>query len=361
MSEYPTCRGLSDAGRLYGDYNCFCHDSNDSDSNNEGKFMRLGCRCVLHYHCLIQHIRFILGERSKMSLYGMPCPYGRECKSLQETMSRVYYITTNDLDEIVEYGKNHSNLERYLSDSNCRALTRDEVSGLREWIEERRKTTFQYITDVDCSRYTISTTKKCPTCGFRVSRYHSHDCHQIRSCPNCSVSYCYFCLKNGDHSKHKYCIPIETESDIRDFIRINDGGIPYDIRCGCVICSYCKYGKPCEHCMKEGGCCVCKGYVNPSPLDIDSEWVPEGPLYPYEEIGHTLRKFCKDGNSNRLANLLKQSSISDHVNETDVNGKTGLYFACSAFHIECVRLLVQCQDIDVNKAGVSYNVYLYQY
>ena len=145
-------------------------------------------------------------------------------------------------------------------------------------------------------------------------------------------------------------------------IEINDGGIPFDNRCGCVICSYCKYLEPCEHC---GGCCVCKGYVNPSPLEcnIDSKWVSEGPLYPYKDIGLTLRNSCKDGNSDRLANLLKRSNISDHVNETDVDGKTGLYLACSANHIECVRLLLlKCQDIDVNKAGkvgVSYNVYLY--
>lgn len=48
-------------------------------------------------------------------------------------------------------------------------------------------------------------------------------------------------------------ISINSSSDMKSYIAIDDGGIPY----GCVICSDCRQGRTCEYC--PGDCCVCRG------------------------------------------------------------------------------------------------------
>ena len=113
-----------------------------------------------------------------------------------------------------------------------------------------------------------------------------HNSHNIkcgsRGCPNCGVGFCYKCLSSEIENKRDrghesncqcpsgywaaYCLPIQSSSDISAYIAINDGGIPFDNRCGCIICSDCRNGQPCYDC--DGNCSVCKGYINPSPNEI---------------------------------------------------------------------------------------------
>jgi len=144
-----------------------------------------------------------------MSLNGISCPYGSECKSFKTLDevdgddTKIYYITTTDLDTIVDYGTNHPKLQQYLDEHECTALTHEEVEGLRIWIEEERK---RVIVPIDPNAMTdlfiISTTKECPHCRVRSSHPHGHQCHHISpsrppkrgGCPNCHVNYCYRCL-----------------------------------------------------------------------------------------------------------------------------------------------------------------------
>ena len=74
MSSFPTTRQYS---RSANEYYCYCKDCDDGDNdiNEVSKFVRLGCTCILHYHCLIQYIRSKLGDRISMSLNGISCPY----------------------------------------------------------------------------------------------------------------------------------------------------------------------------------------------------------------------------------------------------------------------------------------------
>jgi hypothetical protein len=60
-----------------------------------------------------------------MSLNGISCPYGNECKSYQildkvnKDETKIYYITTTDLDNIVDYCTRHPELKRYLAENDC--------------------------------------------------------------------------------------------------------------------------------------------------------------------------------------------------------------------------------------------------
>ena len=90
--------------------NCFCLGFTDDPST---LFMRLGCNCVIHYHCLVQYLQHRIGDRRNMNLLGISCPYGGECKSLSgsDDSGGVYYVTLDDLDNIVEYGVSHPDLK----------------------------------------------------------------------------------------------------------------------------------------------------------------------------------------------------------------------------------------------------------
>lgn len=142
--------------------------------------MRLGCGCVIHYHCLIQYIKFKIGDRLTMSLRGMSCPYGSECKSFEtlEDESK-YFITTDDIENIYQYGLEHPQLTISLEENEVTPLLFEEVEGFKKWIEERKQVTTLEISDDDHDLYTISTTKGCPSCGYRSTHYHGHQCHHV--------------------------------------------------------------------------------------------------------------------------------------------------------------------------------------
>lgn len=107
-------------------------------------FIRLGCRCVLHYHCLVQYLHHKINDRLTMSLFGISCPFGSSCKShitIQEVTdeSKIYYITVADLDNIVDYcALQHPDLMRYLAASGCEKLSHEKVASLRQWIEDAK-------------------------------------------------------------------------------------------------------------------------------------------------------------------------------------------------------------------------------
>ena len=73
MSSFDYTRGLSDGTRQSNAYYCYCYDCDDGDNdiNDVSKFVRLGCTCISHYHCLIQYVRSKLGDRISMSLNGI--------------------------------------------------------------------------------------------------------------------------------------------------------------------------------------------------------------------------------------------------------------------------------------------------
>ena len=98
------------------------------------------------------------------------------------------------------------------------------------------------------------------------------------------MGFCYRCLstehdnraKRGEPSScscgswSNFCSKIETPEDVKDHIKFTQG-IPYDERCGCIICPQCRQDKPCPEC--DGSCSVCRGYLNPGPMGLNEVWV----------------------------------------------------------------------------------------
>lgn len=159
--------------------NCVCLEFADSISDRY-MFIRLGCQCVIHYHCLTQYVRHKIGDRATISLSsGISCPYGTECKSLEDESKNKYFIAIDDLQNIYQYGLEHPQITSYLKENDINALSYEEVEGLKQWIEEQKQITTLKISNENHDLFTISTTKACPSCGFRSSHYHGHQCHHI--------------------------------------------------------------------------------------------------------------------------------------------------------------------------------------
>ena len=55
---FALARQISDEGICMNDINCFCGDLAVDQENviDPALYMRLGCMCVLHYHCLVQYL-----------------------------------------------------------------------------------------------------------------------------------------------------------------------------------------------------------------------------------------------------------------------------------------------------------------
>jgi len=382
MSSFGLARALSDGTREASKFDCFCGFIDDGDNaiNDTSKFVRLGCQCISHYHCLNHYIRSKLGDRLTMSLNGISCPYGGVCKSfktLDEVAgdeSQIYYINMIDLDNIVDYGLSHPELQQYLDENDYKPLTHEEVNNLRTWIDEQKNKSVEKFKDEDYDLFIISTTKACPHCGYRSTHYHGHQCHHISparppkrgGCPNCHINYCYKCLSTETENIRdrnsasncrcgcwsNFCRPINSLSDINNYIATNDGGIPYDVRCGCVICSDCRYGSPCSFC--SGDCCVCRGSVNPSPneyqdtINQENKWIADGPaLMAGTIIRDSLWDCCRHGLIDPLLPILERISAYD-LNREDREGRSALFLAVDAGQTEVVRLLLAKDDLNVN-------------
>ena len=221
---------------------------------------------------------------------------------------------------------------------------------------------------VDTDPYVEATTKKCPSCGMGSTHYHGHNCHHISpfgGCPLCHINYCYRCLASESQNVAErsdpvlckcgfwsnYCQLIRTPKDIQKFIVPSP--VPYDKRCGCVICPDCLYGQPCGTC--PGNCVVCLGYLSPGPREILSEYKLEGPgIFPgLDEPFELLQEACRHGDVPAcLDALLRRQDTPYDINTADSDGQTVLYFACDAGHSKCVALLLEhAPDIKVDQAN----------
>lgn len=350
---------------------CFCGD--DDNNDNRENTLRLGCRCIVHYGCLITYIYSKLNDRLTMSLNGISCPYGSDCAHSKEASDSavIYYITLDDLDNIVDYGINHPDLKKYLEEYSCKELTHDAVDQLRLWITEQKENPV-VLTDDDFTLFLKSTTKQCPRCRYRSTHYHGHSCHHISpaspdrrgGCPNCHTDYCYKCLSTKDENLRdrnkenkckcgnwsNFCESIESVDDINKYIELNDGGIPFDKRCGCVICSDCQYQKPCGFC--SGNCIVCEGYVSPSPSEARQEWVAVGLALRDTLVNENVQKiwsYCTEGNDELLSEILKAGSCtSEDINKQNKDGDTAIHIACSNLNTKCIAVLTAHPDVSVN-------------
>ena len=294
--SFVLARQISEEGISNDELNCFCGDFSVNCTNVEDSalYLRLGCRCVIHYHCLVQYLHYKINDRVTMSLFGIGCPYGDSCKSFQSLQevnndeSKIYYITIEDLDNIVDYCKLlHPDLKRYLIENNYEELSHEKVHSLRQWIESENQRKFNDETDikVEDNLFILASTKSCPSCQFPSTHYHGHGCHHIGAtippkrggCSNCHVEYCYKCLctgpenhrERGDTSSCKcgcwsnFCSPILIKKHVDSHIGVKHG-IPYDKRCGCVMCTECQFQNSCSLC--DGNCPVCLGLLQPAPL-----------------------------------------------------------------------------------------------
>ena len=131
------------------------------------------------------------------------------------------------------------------------------------------------------------TTKPCPNCGFRVTRWQGHACHHIspatNGCPQCHVHWCYACGTAGKEAPfwcgstptcdqrlgRGYC----SNEDVTQHVD-NSSGWPVDDRCQCPFCPDCRQGEPCVLC--GGDCAVCKGLVSPGKMSLQTLSVSPG-------------------------------------------------------------------------------------
>jgi hypothetical protein len=121
-----------------------------------------------------------------MSLNGIKCPYGSECQynnnnNNNNNDDNNKYITTNDLYKLVEILNDSTNNNNNNNDDD--EIKYEYVHDFDNWLTEQKKLStidVKKYTDSDYDLFIISTTKACPTCGFRSTHFHSHQCHNIR-------------------------------------------------------------------------------------------------------------------------------------------------------------------------------------
>lgn len=278
-----------------------CQDTDDLVGNGGGdkaSDIRLACGCAFHYPCLVCYIRAELGDKEAVrKTDGIPCPNAIStvgtCKKLGSDDGNIYKLGPEDLDTIVSYAQTHNIL------LGADSLSHDETKKLRLWLTNRsEKTAFNPPTYPSLSSDAAAeaklsdlfievTSKKCPiqSCPNRESHYHGHHCHHVRDgCRVCKTEFCYKCLSTKEDNIRlrggksscecgfwsSFCSPIVTSEDILEYLVIKP--YPYDKRCGCQVCNECRPGEPCGTC--DGSCAVCQNYVNPGPLELDSQWNP---------------------------------------------------------------------------------------
>ncbi len=390
QKAFALARQISDEGICNDELNCFCGDLafNDETIVDAALYMRLGCKCVLHYHCLVQYLHYKIDDRLTMSLYGISCPFGSMCKSycsLQEVNndeSKIYYITVTDLDNIVDYcALQHPTLKRYLAENNYDELSHQKVASLRQWIEEEKR-----IKDVSLvnenNLYILATTKACPSCNFPSTHYHHHHCHHISpaiapkrgGCSNCHVEYCYQCLSTGPEnlrlrggssickcgSWSRFCTSITSKEQVDSWIAVRHG-IPYDKRCGCVICTDCRYKSACDLC--DGTCVVCRGLLQPSPLVAtkdQSQLLPE--MYGCAISGaaapaapRPVRAAAAPQNDDRFRAIVRNRELNYWLSV--VAGTLSSIFGCYVLAYNIGVVLVHCMPI-LGNAYIKYPYFI---
>jgi hypothetical protein len=91
----------------------------------------------------VAYLQSKIGDRATMSVQGVVCPYGEDCRSYQAESSppgrsSAYFVTLEDLDNIVDYRspERAEALDALLRENGTEPLTHEEVGELRAWLEE---------------------------------------------------------------------------------------------------------------------------------------------------------------------------------------------------------------------------------
>lgn len=167
---------------------CFCLDEVTRERGN----IRLGCRCVSHYGCLVNYFRVALKDRfgSIVMNRGIRCPYSTANLCLSENE---YFLTPDDFDALYLYG---NTMQIGVEGSGVDIIQVDEVEKYRKWFNENLDDDALNVTkggtdltvgmseigdigdigELDrTEQYIKATTIVCPNCGVLAgTHYHSH-------------------------------------------------------------------------------------------------------------------------------------------------------------------------------------------
>ena len=66
--------------------------------------LRLACRCLVHYQCLVEYVVSWTYDRNFLQEWGIPCPYGEACE-FKKANRRMYYISESELIFLKQYGE----------------------------------------------------------------------------------------------------------------------------------------------------------------------------------------------------------------------------------------------------------------
>ena len=385
--------------------------------SSESYTLECGCKnlhyhCLVAYLQMKLGDRVAMNARGEIS-----CPNGAACGSLAMVVNvsllELEKVVDTNSSEATKQRMAENNVEplthEQISDLRCWLREREDLEAMRVWLNDATISRYEVsslgllleglrpglnvstdISTVDSSLslacqqhleskrredvaiemdpYVRATTKDCPSCGMCSTHYHGHNCHHISphgGCPSCRCNYCYRCLstdvenlkERGNPIRCKcgfwnnYCLPIRSQRDIQAFIVPSP--VPYDKRCGCVICPDCLHGQPCDTC--PGNCVVCLGYMSPGPREILSDYKLEGPgnCFGLDEPLPLLQEACRHGDTATSREILQRrhETLFD-INHADEDGQTVLYYVCDAGHIDCASLLLEyCPDVDVNRAN----------
>jgi len=358
---------------MLGSDRCFClEDLGSSGLSSLSSDYELPCGCRCHTACFENYCLVRVREFRSKSATFTPCPYGESCKAHDVEEKGVLGLSLEDL----EHFAIQLSVGRHVSPLN------EQLSGLREWLalDHENSSIFFSLSDSDKARkldeldpYVLATTKPCPKCAFRSSKYHGHGCHHAfpgGGCPSCHINYCYKCLSTEvenleerlDPAKCKcgfwgsFCAPLRSAKDISMFIETKP--VPHDRRCGCIICPDCCFNQPCESC--PGNCIVCLGYVNPGPRDLSSEYTLQIPggffesLTPGKKELMVLQEACNHGDVEACRRVLVQLDrpSSFNINAKDPEGYTCIHLAVNSGNYDCVELVLQlAPELDINMAN----------
>lgn len=113
----------SDEGKL-----CWCGEPCTGEIGN----FRMGCRCLVHYDCLVSLLKSWSSDFNMVHEWGIACPYGEDCLLKQET-GRSCYISEKDIISIVEYGQEFKHHDHDIS----LFLEANEVERIKGVMEEK--------------------------------------------------------------------------------------------------------------------------------------------------------------------------------------------------------------------------------
>lgn len=131
-TSHETLRQASD-GADSDDVTCWCGDKVASGRGN----LRLGCRCLVHYDCLIGAVQAWSIDINYIQEWGMMCPYVGDCR-YRKSLNCTYYISVADIAALIEYGEFLSST----SPGSIKCLDSDTVERFKCMsLEKRHKLT----------------------------------------------------------------------------------------------------------------------------------------------------------------------------------------------------------------------------